>query len=99
MLAFRDVGQAAYESLQISGVGKDGMANSVDPLHHSVRQKDTELLFVIGFFHDCAVGDALPLRAILRRAASEIFSPSGCSLDRTQAVNAVPLLGKVHYLP
>src|SRR6476659_2712269 len=35
--ALRNVGRAAYELLQISGIGNDGMANSVDPLHHSIR--------------------------------------------------------------
>src|ERR1700676_381418 len=86
-------------SAQIAGAGKDGMANSVDPLHLSVRKKNTEFLIVIGFFHDCPFDRARPHKAILRVDAFEIFFPSRGSLSWIEAVNPVPLLGEVHRLP
>src|SRR5580698_5310274 len=94
-----NVGRAAHELLQISGVGKDGMADSADPLHLSVRKKDAELLIVIGFFHDCPFDHPRPLNAILRMDAFEIFFPSRRSLSWIEAINPVPLLGEVYRLP
>ena len=75
------------------------MANSADPLHHSIREKDAELVIVIGFSHDCRFGNALPLEAILQVDAFEIFFSRRRSLGWIEAVNAVPLRGEVHRLP
>src|SRR5258708_35471963 len=75
------------------------MANSVDPLHRSIRQKDTELVIVIGLFHDCPFGNARPLKAILRMDAFEIFFPSWRSLGWIEAENPVKLLGDLHRVP
>jgi hypothetical protein len=54
---------------------RTGVANSADPLDHSIRQKDTELVIVVGFFHDFPFDRARPLKAILR-----VFAPveQGC---------------------
>src|SRR6266404_7692137 len=75
------------------------MANGVDPLHFSIRQKNPELQIVIGFFHDCPFDRALPLKAILRVDAFETFFPSRRSLSWIKAVNPVPLLGEVQRVP
>src|ERR1700722_18015348 len=75
------------------------MANSMDPPHFSIWKKNAELQIVIGFFHDCPFDRALPLKAILRVDAFEIFFPSRRSLGWIEAVNPVPLLGEVHRVP
>src|ERR1700756_3910893 len=80
-LALGDVGRAAYELLQISGVGKDGMADNVDPLHLFIWNKNAVLEIVIGFFHDCPLDRALPLKAILRVDAFKALFPSRRSLS------------------
>src|SRR5277367_4057870 len=94
-----NVGRTADEPLQISGVGKDRMANSADPLHLSVRKKNAELMIVTGFFRDYPFDLALPLEAILRVDAFGIFFPSRRSLDWVEAVNPVELTRKVHCPP
>src|SRR5580698_797782 len=53
-------------------------------------------MIVTGFFHDCPFGNALPLKAILRVDAFEIFFPSWRSLSWVEAENPVELLGDLH---
>ena len=94
-----DVCRAAYELLQIPGIGKDGMANSMDPPHFSIWKNNAELQIVIGFFHDCPFDRAGPVKAILRVDAFEIFFPRRRSLSRIEAENPVPFLGEMQGVP
>src|SRR6202023_1137022 len=104
LFALRDVCRATHELHQIPSRIQNWTADGVDVFDYAARKKNSVFHFVIRLPNDCSSDCAFPLGSVFWMDALKPLFPSGHSLFRSEAINAIPFLGQMQgvssrYLP